>query len=62
MISDADFQELYNMTKAIYHHLGLDGKKPLSINQLQKNVAVDILKWREKKSNKQRHERETPKR
>lgn len=44
--------ELYKMVSEIYHHLGLSGQKPLSINQVSLEAQKNILKWREKKSMK----------
>lgn len=60
MLTATEEQQLFTMVKEIYHHLGLDGKRPLSIDQLQRDAQKDILKWREKKRIKG-HEREKSK-
>lgn len=57
MLTASEEQQLFAMVKEIYHHLGLDGQRPLSIDQLQRDAQKDILKWREKKRIKG-HERE----
>jgi hypothetical protein len=49
--------ELYKMVNAIYHHLGLDGQRPLSINHVQQEAQKNVLKWKSKKLMKE-HERE----
>jgi hypothetical protein len=58
MLTDQQEEELYRMTKAIYHHLGLDvdPSNPASLPMRKKQMELDILKWREKQANK-RHER-----
>lgn len=50
MLTEQQQIELYQMTKAIYHHLGLDAdqKKPVSFQERKKQRELDILKWREK--------------
>ncbi len=59
-MNEPETKELFYMIKAIYHHLGLDGKRPLSINHIKEDVQKNILKWQSKKINRQGHERETP--
>lgn len=56
MLTNAESRELYEMVKAIHHHLGLDGKKPLSLSSIQKQSEEKILKWKNK-SLKRDHER-----
>lgn len=49
--------ELFRMVSEIYHHLGLDGQRPLSFNHIAEEARLDILKWKERKS--RRNERKT---
>lgn len=42
-------KELYDMVKAIYVHLGLDGKRPESIHDIQDQAKRDVLIFMEKK-------------
>ena len=37
------------MVKAIYRHLGLDGKQPISIKAVREQAQQDVLKFLEKK-------------
>ncbi|MEN6375488.1 MAG: hypothetical protein ABFD75_12040 [Smithella sp.] len=55
----AEEQQLFTMVKEIYHHLGLDGERPISLNHLRDKAEKDILKWREKKRIR-KYEREKP--
>lgn len=45
-------QEMYDMVKAIYKHLGIDGRKPTDINQVRKEAEKDVLKFAEKRKKK----------
>jgi len=45
-------QSLYKMTKEIYHHLGLDGQRPISFNNVKAEAQKDILKWKNKRREK----------
>jgi len=45
-------QSLYKMTKEIYHHLGLDGQRPISLNNVKDEAQKDILKWKNKRREK----------
>lgn len=49
MLTQAQNKELYDMVKAIYNHLGIDGRKPVDINQVRKQAEKDVLKYAEKK-------------
>jgi hypothetical protein len=51
-------RELFQMVKELYHHLGLDGERPQSINHLREEAKKDVLKWQERQA-KKKHERET---
>lgn len=48
-LTDEQQVELFKMVSEIYHHLGLDGQRPLSFNHIQETAQKDILKWRERK-------------
>jgi len=58
-MTEADLQEMFRMVKEIHSHLGLDGRKIVSMQAVKEQARKDVLKWREKKSIR-RHERETP--
>jgi len=45
-------QSLFKMTKEIYHHLGLDGQRPLSFTNLKEEAEKNILKWKNRRSKK----------
>lgn len=49
-MTDSEEKSLIKMVTEIYHHLGIDGQRPLSINHIQEEAQKDILKWKEKKS------------
>ncbi|MGP8153951.1 MAG: hypothetical protein ACLQBQ_07410 [Smithella sp.] len=49
MLTDAEEQKLFNMITEIYHHLGLDGQKPISIIQVRVDAQKDVLKFQEKR-------------
>jgi len=57
-LTAAEEQKLLSMVSEIYHHLGLDGQRPVDINKIKIDAERDILKWQEKKR-KKRNERET---
>lgn len=57
-LSPQQQSELFKMVAEIYHHLGLDGEKPISMSYVRQQAEKDVLKWRSKKSIK-RNERET---
>lgn len=57
-LTDSEQTELFRMVREIYHHLGLDGRKIVSIKSVQKQAQKDVLKWKEKQSMKG-HERAT---
>lgn len=42
-------KELFDMVKAIYTHLGLDGKRPVSIKEVREKAERDVLNFMEKK-------------
>jgi hypothetical protein len=54
MLNDKQLLELYQMTKAIYHHLGLDVDQntPISLTEHRKKMELDVLKWKQKQANK----------
>jgi hypothetical protein len=54
----AEEKELFHMVKAIYHHLGLDGARVISMRDREDRAERDILKWREKQRTKE-YERAT---
>ncbi len=54
-MEDVKMEEMYKIVKEMYHHLGLDGKKPLSLSSIQKQSEEKILKWKTK-SLKKDHE------
>ena len=56
-LTTAQEVELYKMVSEIYHHFGLDGERPLSMNHVAEEAQKNILKWKEKKL-KKKHERE----
>lgn len=45
-------QTLLKMTKEIYHHLGLDGQRPLSFDNVKEEAQKNILKWKIRRSRK----------
>jgi hypothetical protein len=54
-MTEADERQLIQMVTEMYHHLGLDGKRPLSLSSIQKQSEEKILKWKAK-SLKKDHE------
>lgn len=56
----AEEKIMFNMVKEIYHHLGLDGKQPLTLNAIQKQSEEKVLKWKSKQL-KRGHECEASK-
>lgn len=56
-LTSTEARELLRMTRAIYHHLGLDGARVISMRESREKVDNDVLKWREKRGMKG-HERE----
>jgi len=56
MLTEQQQIELYRMTKAIYHHLGLDvdQKTPISLQERRRQREIDILKWQEKNVRKEK--------
>lgn len=40
------------MVKAIYRHLGIDGSKPVDINERRKQAEKDVLRFAEKRKKK----------
>jgi hypothetical protein len=57
MIEQQRIENIEKMISEIYNHLGLNGERPLSINQVQHAAQKDILKWRLKQVKKNTHER-----
>ena len=57
MIEKQRIENIEKMISEIYNHLGLNGQRPLSINQVQLEAQKDILKWRLKQVKKKDHER-----
>ena len=49
MLTNTAQEELYEMVKAIYNHLGLDGKRPSSMNDVKEQAKRDVLIFMEKK-------------
>lgn len=49
MLTEADEQKLFKMVMEIYHHLGLDGQRPLSLNSIKEEAQKNILKWKNKR-------------
>lgn len=49
MLTDAEEQILFKMIKEIYHHLGLDGQRPMSFTNVKEEAQINILKWKDKK-------------
>lgn len=47
-MTDTEERQLFQMVKEIHHHLGLDGKKPLSLSSIQKQSEEKVLKWKAK--------------
>lgn len=56
MLTEQQQIELYQMTKAIYHHLGLDVDRntPVSILEAKKSMENDVLRWKEKHAKKRK--------
>ena len=52
MLTKAEEQKLFNMITEIYHHLGLDGQRPLSFNSIKEEAQKNILKWKNKRGRK----------
>ncbi len=52
MLTDIEEQDLIKMIKEIYHHLGLDGQRPLSLNSIKEEAQKNILKWKNRRSKK----------
>jgi hypothetical protein len=48
-MTDTEERILFKMITEIYHHLGLDGQLPLSLNHIQEEAKNNILKWKDKK-------------
>jgi len=46
---------------AIIHHLGIDGKKIVSMKSVREQAQKDVLRWKEKQLKKE-HVGETPER
>ncbi len=44
--------KLFNMVSEIYHHLGLDGQRPLSLTSIKEEAQKNILKWKNKRGRK----------
>jgi len=47
-MNEADEKELLRMTREIYHHLGLDCHKVISLKSVSEKAKKDVLKWKEK--------------
>ena len=45
MLTSAEERNLLEMVQAIYHHLGLDGKQPVSILSVREQAQKDVLKF-----------------
>lgn len=43
MLTSAAQEELYEMVKAIYNHLGLDGKRPSSMNDVKEQAEREVV-------------------
>lgn len=52
MLSDVEEKKLLNMVTEIYHHLGLDGQRPLSFADVREEAQRNILKWKNKRGKK----------
>lgn len=52
MLSDVEEKKLLNMVTEIYHHLGLDGQRPISFNNVKDEAQKDIMKWKNKRRGK----------
>ncbi len=52
MLTDVEEKKLFNMVMEIYHHLGLDGQRPISFNNVKDEAQKDILKWKNKRRGK----------
>ena len=48
-MTDTEERILFKMITEIYHHLGLDGQRPLSLSSLQEEAKNNILKWKDKR-------------
>jgi len=48
-MTDAEERILFKMITEIYHHLGLDCQRPLSLNHIQEEAKNNILKWKDKR-------------
>lgn len=55
-MTETDFQEMFRMVKEIHHHLGLDGSRIVSMDSINKEGELKILKWKERQAKKE-HER-----
>ena len=42
-------ENIEKMVSEIYHHLGLDGQRPLSIASVQQEAQKNVLKWKSKR-------------
>ena len=51
-MTETEEQILFKMIKEIYHHLGLDGQRPLSFTNIKEEAQKNILKWKNKRGRK----------
>lgn len=51
MLTESEERNLLRMVSEIYHHLGLDGQRPVMFNNIREEATKDILKWKVKRGN-----------
>ncbi len=49
MLTELEERNLLKMVTEIYHHLGLDGQRPISFVNIKEEVEKNISKWKDKK-------------
>jgi hypothetical protein len=58
-MTDIEEKKLFDMVTEIYHHLGLDGQLPISINKARIDAQKDVLKFQEKRRRREHGFEET---
>jgi hypothetical protein len=58
-MTDTQEKKIFDMLAEIYHHLGLDGQRPISIVQAGIDAQKDVLKFQEKRRRKEHGFKET---
>lgn len=49
MLTEKEEQNLIRMVTEIYHHLGLDGQRPISFSTVKEEAQKNILRWKDKR-------------